>query len=443
MGRIFFFAAALALWFDAAMAAEDATPTSKNWPQWRGPNAQGVSDAKGLPEKWSATENIKWKAELPGRGDSSPCVWGDAVFIVASVTDGREMPKGDSERLKRTGPGDFLPMQRYQFHLYRFNRLTGRLEWDRISPFTAGGKNTMRLKGDYGNATPATDGRVVCTSFATEWVFCYDIDGNFKWRRDLGDETLMDFAGDGNSTIIDGDRVIALRIGLVGSYVTAFDKETGKTLWQVNCDEKYGSWTTQVMIEDQGKRLVVTSFTERIRAMDDRDGNVVWECGGMTKVVVPTIVYGHGLVFAASGGPGNALAAIKMGRTGDLTGTDAVAWTYDKSMPYVPSPLLYGDELYVVDDKGILSCFEAATGKLRYDRTRIAGVPSLYASPVGAEGKIYVLGEDGAMVILKAGPKFEVLATNEIPERFHASPALVDGMILLRGDQHLFCISSR
>ena len=433
--------AALFASFAVSAIATDATlGASKNWPQWRGPNAQGVSEAKGLPEKWSPTEHIKWKVDLPGAGDSSPCVWGDRVFITASIPQGDEIKAGNPDHPKPTGPMAEFRFMRYRFQILCFNRLSGERIWAQTVPFENQTKTAILLMGSYANATPATDGEAVCVYFGMRWLLCYDLEGTLKWRHEFPDEDPVSAGSDGDSPIVTGDRVIVVREGSTGAAIVVLNKQSGETLWQVKRDEDQVSYATPVILDVGGKRQIAVNATKRIRSYDYDTGVVIWECDGMTKGVVPTIVFGQGMVFAASSAGAGIIKAIKLGRTGELGATDAVAWSATRGAPHVSTPLLYHNELYAVTDTGIVTCFDAKTGKARFDE-RLPGIPSILASPVAANGKVYFLGENGKMVILKAGPVFEVLATNEIPEKFHASPALVDGMILLRSEHHLFCIS--
>ena len=426
----------------SGMAADAALGAAKNWPQWRGPNAQGVSEAKGLPEKWSATQHMKWKVDLPGVGDGSPCVWGDRVVITASIPEGDEIKPGNPAHPKPTGPMAKLRFMRYQFQILCFNRLTGERIWAQTVPFENQMKTAILLTGNYANATPATDGEVVCVYFGMRWLLCYDIEGTLKWRHEFPDQDSISAGSDGDSAIVCGDRVIAIREGSTGASIFAFNKQSGETLWKVKRDEDQVSYATPVILDIDGKRQVAVNATKRIQSYDYDTGAVIWECGGMTKGVIPTIVSGYGMAFAASSAGGGILKAIKLGRSGELTGSDAVGWSATHGAPHISTPLLYRNELYAVSDMGILTCFDARTGKTLFDPTRLPGISSIFASPVAADGRIYFLGENGTMVILKAGPVFEVLGTNEISEKFHASPALVDGMILLRSEHHLFCISN-
>jgi len=442
MKRNLLLAAVCASFAVSVMAADAALGAANNWPQWRGPNAQGVSKAKGLPEKWSATEHLKWKVGLPGVGDGSPCVWGDRVFITASIPEGDEIKPGNPAHPRPTGPMAKFRFMRYQFQILCFNRLTGERIWAQTVPFENQMKTAILLTGNYANATPATDGEVVCVYFGMRWLLCYDIEGTLKWRHEFPDEDPISTGSDGDSAIVCGDRVIAIREGSTGASIFAFNKQSGETLWKVKRDEDQVSYATPVILDVDGKRQVAVNATKRIRSYDYDTGAVIWECGGMTKGVIPTIVSGHGMAFAASSAGGGVLKAINLGRLGELTGTDAVAWSTTSGAPHISTPLLYHNKLYTVNDMGILTCFDSKTGKALFEPTRLPGISSIFASPVAADGRIYFLGENGTMVILKAGPVFEVLGTNEISGKFHASPALVDGMILLRGEHHLFCISN-
>ncbi len=422
-------------------AADAAPGLANNWPQWRGPNAQGVSEATGLPEKWSSTGHIKWNAELAGAGDSSPCVWSDRVFITAAIRQGDEIKPGNPAHPNTTGPMATFRFQRYQFQILCFDRLTGERIWAQTASFGNPTNTAILLSGNYANATPATDGEVVCVYFGMRWLLCYDMKGMLKWRHEFPDKDPVSAGSDGDSPIVSGDRAIVVREGSTGAAIFAFNKQSGETLWEVQRDEDQVSYATPVVLDVGGRKQIAVSATKRIRAYDYETGAVLWQCGGMTKGVIPTIVFGHSMAFAASSAGRGVLTAIKLGRSGELTGTDAVGWTSTRGVPHVCTLLLYRNELYAVTDGGILTCFDAKTGKARFDQ-RLPGISSILASPVAADGRIYLLGENGRMVILKAGPAFEVLGTNEIPEKFHASPALVDGMIFLRSEHHLFCISN-
>jgi outer membrane protein assembly factor BamB len=425
----------------AALGFAQRRDDAANWPQWRGPDSRAVSSTKNLPLEWSEQENLNWKVAIPGVGFSQPAIWGDRIFVTTAIAQGKEIPEGDSRRPRRQGPGGPPPTIAYKFVLYCLDRDTGKTVWERTARIAIPKEGVNRAKGSYANGTPATDGRHVYAFFGSEGLYCYDMAGNLKWERDFGDMQILYMNGEGSSPVIHDDRVIILWDTTKGSFITAVDKQTGRTLWLTDRKEDR-NFTTPIVLEHKGRLLVAANGANRVRAYDFKTGQAVWECGGQTECVIPTLVHGHGMVYATSGCIGQkALQAIRLGWTGDITNTKAVAWSHDVVTPYVPSPLLYGNELYVVDDKGILSCYDARSGKTNYARVRIPGVFAVTASLVAAEGKVYLLSEEGTMGVIKAGPKFEVLATNKIDDRFLASPAIANGTIYLRGQQHLYSIS--
>lgn len=425
----------------SAVADSAAQDEAANWPQWRGPGSSAVSSAVGLPETWSAEENIAWKTAIPGSGHASPSVWGDRIFLITAIPQGVDLPEGHPDRGRGIGPGGPNPTIQFSFEVLCLDRTDGRIIWQRTARIAKPAEGINRLKGSYANSTPATDGEHVYVSFGSEGIYCYDMDGELAWERDLGDMKIAFNNGEGASPVVYGDRVIVIWDHQGQSFITALDKQTGEEIWRADRDE-LTNWTTPVLIEHEGTRQIVANGTTRVRAYDFETGSVTWECGGMTVAAIPTLVHGHGMIYAASGYMGHALMAIRLGGSGDITGSDSVAWSHDKDTAYVPSPLLYGDELYLVNDKGIVSCRDAETGAEHYSGVRLPGVYAVSASPVAADGKVYILGEEGRMVVVKAGPEFEVLAENLIEgERFLASPAIVDGGLILRGETHLYSIS--
>jgi outer membrane protein assembly factor BamB len=225
-------------------------------------------------------------------------------------------------------------------------------------------------------------------------------------------------------------------------FIAAFDKNTGKQIWKETRDEGT-SWATPLIVEHDGKAQIVTDASRKIRCYDLATGKLLWECGGLTANVIPSPVGDSDTVYCMSGFQGNSLLAIKLGRSGDLAGTDAIAWTHKKSTPYVPSPLLYQDKLYFcANNNAVLSCLDAKSGKPVFDAERIEGLNGVYAAPVGAAGRVYLAGRNGATVVLKAGDKFEILATNKLNDKFDASPIAIGKDLFLRGRENLYCIKS-
>ncbi|MBI4658388.1 MAG: PQQ-like beta-propeller repeat protein [Verrucomicrobia bacterium] len=456
------------LWNTQAAPASDG----QNWPQWRGPLLNGVAPHGDPPAEWSETKNVKWKVKIPGEGDSTPIIWGDKIFILSAIPTGKRAapaatpppaaavqnqappqagpaPGQGPERGGRGGPrggrgggmGGGPPNEIYQWAVLCLDRNTGKLLWQKTAREELPHEGRQQ-NNTYASYSPVTDGEQLYVSFGSWGVYCFDLNGNLKWERDLGKmRTTMGF-GEGGSPAVHGDRLVINWDHTGEDFITALDTRSGKTLWKTDRSEA-GTWCTPLVVEHEGKAQVVVPASGKTRGYDLATGSAVWECEGLTANVIPTPVAGHGVVYAMSGFRGNKLLAIRLGRTGDLTGTDAIVWRHDKSTPYVPSPLLYEDLLYFFGgNNNILSCFEANTGKALIDAQRVEGIGELYASPVGAAGRVYIVGRDGRALVIKKSPQFEVVASNKLEDRFDASPAIVGNQLFLRGRENLYCIAA-
>jgi len=271
-------------------------------------------------------------------------------------------------------------------------------------------------------------------------MYCYDIDGNPVWKQDLME--MKTRFGEGTSPALAGDAVIVTADHEGDSFIYAFDKKTGAILWKKARDEST-THASPVVIEGYGPLQVVASATNKVRSYDVKTGEVIWECGGMTRNVIPTPVVGFDMIYCTSGFRGSALLAIQLGQTGDLTGTDAVVWDVNEATPYVPSPLLYGEQLYVLDvNKEIVSCYDAKTGKPNYVKQQLPEVKGVYASPVGAAGRVYFVGRNGVTCVLKNSGQFEVLAINKLDDGIDCSPAIVGDALYLKGKRYLYCLTA-
>jgi outer membrane protein assembly factor BamB len=249
--------------------------------------------------------------------------------------------------------------------------------------------------------------------------------------------------GEGSSAALHGNTIVVMWDHEAGSFIAAFDKTNGKELWRKQREEAT-SWSTPLIVDYVGKTQIITAATKKIRSYDFATGDLIWECSGLFANAIPSPVTTDGLVYCMSGFQGNALLAIKLGRTGDLTGTDAIVWKYNKSTPYVPSPLLYGNRLYfLAGNNGMISCFDAKTGKQLIDAERLEAIPNVYASPIGANGRVYLPGRNGVTVVIKDAEKFEILATNKLDDGFDASPVAVGKELFLRGHENLYCIAEK
>ena len=456
-------------------AASDAH--TRNWPQWRGPLANGHAPQGNPPTTWSETENVKWKVKIPGSGMSTPVIWENQVFIQTAIPSGRKAelpavekksaanfspnvfgqaqpPAGGStpgeERRRRPGGGPGgggfgrgeAPTEVQQFALLCLDRQTGKTLWQQVATEAVPHEGHHR-DHSFASHSPVTDGALVFAWFGSRGLHCYDMSGKLQWSKDFGDQRISNGFGEGGSPALHGDTLIITWDHEGDDFITALDKKTGKELWKQARDERT-TWTTPFVIEHGGKAQVVAAASGKVRGYDLANGKVLWECGGLGSNVIPTPVTGNGLLFAMSGHREPALLAIKLGRTGDLTDTDAVAWKLQRGTPYVPSPLLVDQRLYIFSgNNATLSCFDASSGKMLIDNERLEGPSGFYASPVSAGGRIYLAGRNGTSLVLKPSDKVEVLATNKLDEKFDASPAVVGRELFLRGHEYLYCLAEK
>ena len=411
-----------------------------HWPQWRGPLANGVAPHANPPIHWSETNNLRWKIPLPGKGHSSPIVFGDSVYLLAAVPVGQaQKPVYDDA----PGVHDSVPVtHRHQFVVLAISRRDGSVLWKKVLREEwphEGGHET----GSLASSSPVTDGEHLYVFFGSRGLYGLELNGEVKWQKDLGRMQTLHAHGEGSSPVLHGDTLIVCWDHEGDSFLYAFDKHTGKQRWKVARDEKT-SWSTPLVVEHEGKPQVIVSATKRVRGYDLTTGAQLWECAGLTDNVVSSPVYGHGVVIAGNSYYQQAMLAIRLaGAKGDITGTDRVAWKLNRMTPYVSSPLLYDDTLYFLrHNQNILSRLEPATGKLRGEPLRLEGINDfIFASPVGAAGRIYVTGRDGATVVLRHDRENATLALNPLEDSFSASPALVDRELYLRGERFLYCIA--
>ncbi len=435
-----------------AASAASAAKADDNWPQWRGPLATGVAPDANPPTTWSETSNVKWKVKIPGEGSASPIVWDNMVFIEAAIPTGKKSEAKDAapekenadSGAKRGGMGGDKPTEVYQFALLCIDRATGKTLWQKIAREELPHEGVRPGEGSFASASPLTDGKNVYAFFGSRGLYCYDMKGGLKWQKDFGKMRIKMAFGEGSSPALFGDTLVLTwdQEG-GGSFIVALNKDTGEQLWKETRDEGT-SWATPLIVKYDGKAQVITDASKKIRGYDLASGKVIWECGGLTANVIPSPVADDKTVYCMSGFRGNALMAIKLGRTGDLTDTDAIAWRHDKSTPYVPSPLLYGDKLYFyAGNNSMLSCLDAKTGNPLMDAERLESLKNVYASPVGAADRVYLAGRSGVTVVLKNSGKPEILATNKLEDGFDASPALAGKEIFLRGHNYLYCIAEK
>jgi outer membrane protein assembly factor BamB len=431
-------AAALTILAIAPMTARDET-ADRFWPQWRGPQGTGVSRHADPPLDWSETRNIRWKIEVPGRGSASPVVWGDHVFLLTAVPAGARL--AESHRPL----GGATPRVAHQYRILAINRADGSIAWERTAREEAPHEASHQDNGTWASSSAATDGQHVIASFESRGFYCYDMKGTLVWQKDLGDKRMRNEFGEGSTPALHGNTLVVVWDHFVpgASFIVALDKTTGAELWRVKRDE-IDTWATPLVVEHDGRAQVVVPGMNRLRSYDLRTGEIVWQTTGLTMNPIPSPVAADGMVFATSGFRGNSLKAIRLaGARGDITGTPNVAWTLDRDTPYVPSPLLYDDILYILkSNNGLLSAFDARTGRPHYQVRRLDQAPNVFASPVGAAGRVYIAGRDGTTMVIRHGPSFAVLAANTLDDGFDASPALVDREMYLRGYRYLYAIGA-
>ena len=430
--------------------------SAAHWPQWRGPFFNGM--ARGdAPTTWSDTSNIKWKTEIPGRGHSTPAIWGDRIFLTTAIPTGKppaaappsdasqaaasNQPQGGGQQRGQRNSG---PLLEHRFDLLCLDRKTGKILWQRTAKVATPHEGFHRAYGSFASNSPVTDGRYVYASFGSRGIYAYDFNGKLIWQKDIGVQMKMRLAfGEGSAPLLAGNRLFLVFDHEAESFMVALDKRDGKELWRVARDER-SSWSTPLAIDHEGRTEIVVSATNKVRSYDPETGKVLWESAGLGANAIPVPVYQNGMVYVMSGYRDPKLMAIKLGRQGDLTGSDAIAWSHTRGLAYTASPVLYDNKLYVVTDNGMVTAFNATTGEPYYAQTRLPKAYNLKASPIGANGKLYLATEDGDVVVMKMGEKFEVIATNHLTDQvFIATPVIAAGELFLRGQSTIFCISEK
>ena len=384
----------------------------KYWTRWRGPSGQGLASAGDYPDTWSGTTNVAWKTPLPGQGNSSPIIWADRIFLTTAYDGGRRLS------------------------VLAFQRSTGARLWESFAP--AGRTDSwVNNKNGHASGTPATDGRRVYAYFGSRGLVAFDLDGKLVWHRDLGPMDV--YHGPAGSPLLYKDRLVLYQDQGRDSFVAAFDTQTGRSLWRTARDANVG-WGSPIAIHVADHDEIIVSGQRMVQAYDPETGRELWRCGGNLWEVIPTPVVGYGMVFCSSGRAGPTLA-IRPGGKGDITRTN-LAWSSPRGSPFVPSPILYGDALYMVNDmSSIVTALEAMTGRVLWQgRLGAARSEGFSASPVAVDDKIFFTNDDGETFVLRAGSKFEMLHVNRIGESTLASPALVDGRWYIRTNRTLFAI---
>jgi outer membrane protein assembly factor BamB len=408
----------------AATVGTVASPEAqRNWPEWRGPLGTGEAPLATPPKEWDGTKNVAWKVAVPGVGKSTPVIWNDLVVLTTAV------------------PKDASPEPELEWTVMAYGRKDGALKWKRIVK-TAKPHEGHHKDGTFASGSALTDGKRIYAFMGSRGLYALDFKGDVLWQKELGLMRTRNGFGEGSSATVHGSTLVITWDHEDADFVAAYDSATGKELWRQTRDEPT-TWATPHVVVHNGTPQVVVNGTNKLISYDLKTGEPVWQTGGTTLNVIPSPVSANGMVYAMAGFRGNSLKAIRLADAkGDVTGTPAVVFTYDKDTPYVPSPLLYKGGLYFLkSNSGILTQLDAATGAVRYMQ-RLEAAPNVYASPVGANGLVYIVGREGTTVVLEAGNDFKIVATNVIDEAIDASPAVVDKELYIRGVKNLYRIGS-
>ena len=409
------------------------------WPQWRGPLGTGLSPHANPPTEWSESKNIRWKKALPGKGHSTPIIWSNHLFITSAVPFGEVFPPKFSTS---HGAHDLSPItQQYKFIVISLNRKNGEKAWEKTLHQELPHEG-IHYTASLASASPVTDGNLLYVYFGSRGLYCLDLSGQEKWRINLGKIRPMHAHGEGSSPALYEDTLIINWDHEGPSFLVAFNKTTGEQRWKTK-RESFSSWTTPIAVNQNGKKQIIISGSQRIQSYCLDSGILLWECKGLSKEnVVATPVAGHGMVFTGSTYDKTILLAIRLnGAKGDITGTKHIAWSRSRGAPYVPSPLLYGDALYFISQfQGVLTRVNAHTGKNEPGQFRLNGIKKVFASPIGAAGRVYIVDRNGSTIVLNNSKEPTLLSINTLDDSFSASPIAVGSELYLRGEKNIYCI---
>jgi outer membrane protein assembly factor BamB len=435
--------------------SDEVTGTPKapaNWPQFRGPHAAGSADGQFPPTRWDVEKNVqvRWKTPIPGLGHSCPVVWGDRVFLTTAVSSD---PKSEFRPGLYGDVDSVNDKSEHSWRVYCLDRRTGKVLWERTAQQGVP-KVKRHPKSSHANSTPAADAGHVVVCFGSEGLYCYDHDGKLLWRRDLGTLDSGWFYdaeyqwGFGSSPILWGGRALLQCDVGKGSFLASYDLADGREVWRTPRDE-VPSWGTPTIIEGPKRVELVTNATRFARGYDPAGGKELWRLGRNSEITVPTPITSQGLIFITSGyRPVQPIYAVRPGASGDITlpegktESPAIAWSTSTGGPYMTTPIAYGDYLYICSNAGVVTCYEAKTGKQMY-KERLGGRGGYSAAPVAADGRLYFTSEESGVRVVAAGPKFKLLAVNPVGEACMATPAICDGMFLLRTQHHLVGIGRK
>lgn len=424
----------------------------EHWPSFRGPQASGLAEGQDLPEAWNGEggQNIRWKVAIPGLAHSSPIVWEGKVFVTTAVLKSQ---KDSTFKHGLYGEGTAADdrSEVHQWKLYCLDARNGKVLWERLA-HEGKPRSARHIKSSYANSTPATDGSTVVVFFGSEGLYAYDFEGDLKWKKDLG---VLDVGaynapsyewGPASSPFIYQGLVFVQCDTQAEDFVLAADLETGRTVWRAERDD-LPSWGTPNVYTGAGRPELVTNGSNYIRAYDPLSGQELWRLGGSSQITAPTPVFSDTLIIVASGRrPEKPIFAVRPGAGGDITlpkgqwSSPSVAWSKLGRGPYMPTPLIYQGLLYSLNNNGVFDCYQVESGQEVYRQRLTHAGGGFSASPVAADGKIYLSSEDGDMLVIRSGPQFEQLGSFPMGERLMATPAISGGAMYVRGEDHLMAV---
>jgi outer membrane protein assembly factor BamB len=421
--------------------AQKSVSNTENWPEWRGKYNTGATIAGKTPVQFSETKNIKWKIEIPGKGHATPIIWGDQIIIQTAVaTDKKIEPADTSKKASPMAPNqtDFV----HSFTVISIDKNTGKTLWQSVVKESLPLERTHNL-GSWASNSPVTDGENIYAFFGSRGLFCLDMKGKVQWERNFGQMDIVASFGEGSSPALYKDKIFVQWDHQGKSYLYALNTKTGKDVWTAEREE-ITSWATPLVVEVNGKPQLITSATNKVRSYDAETGQIIWECTGMTRNVIPDPLYADGMLYLASGFRGNSIKAINLSAAkGDITGSPAIVWEYNQDAPYTPSPVLMDGKLYFLKgNNGIMTCLDAKDGKVLYSNQKLEGITNIFSSPTGNNDKIYIAAT-GVVNVVKAGAEFSLLSSNVLDDTFHASPVIIGNDLFLRGFKYLYCISEK
>ena len=413
----------------------------KNWHQWRGPDATGVSRDASPPTQWSEETNIRWKVAVEGEGSSTPIIWQDRVFLLTAIDTGIVDPSLPTpEDQPDRAFGIKFPNTEHQFVVLCLDRKTGQERWRQVATQHVPHEGHHQ-DNDFASGSPTTDGERVYCWFGSAGLFCYDMNGNKLWQRDLGKAYMAVSLGEGCSPVLHNDKLIIQRDHQQQSVIEVLDAKTGQTLWKANREER-SSWATPVVVEYAGHTQVITAASGLVRSYDLDDGSVIWQCSGLTGNVTPCPVVDENAVYCMSGYQGYSIMALPLSAVGDISGSDQILWTGNRGTPYVPSPVLYDGLLFFnQSNQGIWTCLDAVSGETLMGRTRLPGISNIFSSPVAAAGHIYITDRDGTTLVVKRSKTLEVVGSNKLDDTIDSSAAIAGNELYLRGRKYVYCIA--